>query len=239
MSTTADLYAAIIRDPTDLAARLAYADALEETGSEADLGRAKFVRLQMRIAAIEYGCSCGACVRGGGQHHNGPCAVDQERDTLPDGRSKQAMLRILERQLLGLSWGWIGKTSPLHSLVWTIKTSNVVWYGTPWNGYIIRWRRGFIDGVACQLQHWLTNGPTLVRHYPITNVSLTDRNFLWARPTHHGWLRATTNGYNHIPPEVFQYLQGKGKGRHRLYDTEYVARDDLSQALLQYARNTP
>lgn len=71
--------------------------------------RAEFLRLQIRIAAIQADCLCGACVRlrGGGQHHNGPCAVDRERVELPDGGSRQAFLRRRERELFaahGAAW---------------------------------------------------------------------------------------------------------------------------------------
>ena len=74
---------AVLNDPADDGARLVYADWLDETG--ADPARAELIRLQCRIAAMEAHCLCGRCVKrlGGGQHTNGPCAVDQERVRRP------------------------------------------------------------------------------------------------------------------------------------------------------------
>lgn len=97
-ATDAGLLRAILEHPEDDVARLVYSDWLEEQGQAE---RAAFIRLQIRIATLESNCRCGRCVqrRGGGQHHNGPCAVDKERDELPDGRSKQALLRMREREL--------------------------------------------------------------------------------------------------------------------------------------------
>lgn len=93
------LLEAILENPADDAPRLILSDWLEEHGEEE---RAEFIRLQCRIASLQSGCNCGSCVklRGGGQHHNGPCAVNQERDELSDGRSKQAFLRLREHELI-------------------------------------------------------------------------------------------------------------------------------------------
>lgn len=57
------------------------------------------------IRQLQADCLCGGCVRkrGGGQHHNGPCAIDQERWTLPDGTSRQLHLRELVRELAVIS----------------------------------------------------------------------------------------------------------------------------------------
>lgn len=77
-----------------------YADWLDELGHGDDRERAEFIRLQCRIAEIQRDCVCGACVklRGGGQHHNGPCGVARERTVQTDGSSRQAHLRKHERE---------------------------------------------------------------------------------------------------------------------------------------------
>lgn len=97
--TELDFMRAILTEPKDDTIRLAFSDWLEENGQSE---RAEFIKLQIRIAEIEKTCGCGSCVkkRGGGQHTNGPCGVDQEREYLPDGRTKQARLRMREREFL-------------------------------------------------------------------------------------------------------------------------------------------
>jgi uncharacterized protein (TIGR02996 family) len=93
----------VLENPQDVAVRLILSDWLEENGEE---DRAEFIRLQCRIATLQADCNCGACVslRGGGQHHNGPCAVDRDRDELPGGRTKQAFLSMRSQDILGKNW---------------------------------------------------------------------------------------------------------------------------------------
>jgi uncharacterized protein (TIGR02996 family) len=55
------LLAAILDDPDDDAARLVYADWLEETGGQAERDRAEFIRVQVALAraeAVEAGWGC-------------------------------------------------------------------------------------------------------------------------------------------------------------------------------------
>src|SRR5262245_43821915 len=53
MTTGADLLRGVLAEPDEDAPRLVYADHLEETGDEADQARARLIRLQCRIAALE------------------------------------------------------------------------------------------------------------------------------------------------------------------------------------------
>lgn len=128
--TETSLLAAVLRDPAEDAPRLVYADWLDEHGYTR---RAEFIRLQIRIAEIERGCSCGACVklRGGGQCTNGPCGVTKERDEQPDGTSKNAMLRLRESDLLDFGFDEIPKDTKLT------------------------YRRGFVDSVSLSLRSFM------------------------------------------------------------------------------------
>ena len=69
---------ALYANPDDAGTALVLADLLQEGGDEA---KATYIRLQVRAAEVRRDCLCGSCVkrRGGGQHHNGPCAVSKER----------------------------------------------------------------------------------------------------------------------------------------------------------------
>lgn len=153
---------AICSAPEDDTPRLVYADWLEEHG-QAD--RAEFVRLQIRIAGIEAHCWCGACVRKRGrlgQHHNGPCGVDKERDELPDGSSRQAFLRRRERELfpsassLGLPDGWV-------------VTSGITPDGPTPAATV---RRGFVAALTCTAEEWLRVADDVYWHPDQTECSV-------------------------------------------------------------------
>lgn len=136
---------AICSAPEDDTPRLVYADWLEEHG-QAD--RAEFVRLQIRIAGIEAHCWCGACVRKRGrlgQHHNGPCGVDKERDELPDGSSRQAFLRRRERELFP-------SASSLGLPDGSVVTSGITPDGPTTAATI---RRGFVAALTCTAEEWI------------------------------------------------------------------------------------
>jgi uncharacterized protein (TIGR02996 family) len=83
--------------------------------------RAEFIRLQVELAALRAGCGCGMCVtlRGGGQSHSGPCAVDLQRVEQPDGTSRQAFLRAREASLFKRYCGkwWPGFHTSLYGPV--------------------------------------------------------------------------------------------------------------------------
>jgi uncharacterized protein (TIGR02996 family) len=175
--TRAALLRCVIEAPDDDTPRLIFADWLEEHGEGA---RAEFVRVQCRIAEIQRMCWCGSCVkrRGGGQHHNGPCGVDQERVTLPDGSSRQAFLRRRERELLdthhrdwfqifGLSAAGFGES---HELCWwpagDSRGQSRVMEGST--------RRGFVAHVSLTATDWLTHAPAITAAHPIEEVTFTE-----------------------------------------------------------------
>lgn len=126
--------------------------------------RAEFIRLQCRIASIQRTCLCGACVklRGGGQHHNGPCAVDQERDELPDGTSRQALLRRRERELLHAN---------VPGKPWLTRAYE--WFN-PTGIKSFDYRRGFVESVTCSAADWETHGDAITATQPVQSVTFTD-----------------------------------------------------------------
>jgi len=164
----AGFLSAILAAPDDDTPRLVLADWIDEQGEAA---RAEFIRLQIRIAALEEFCGCGRCVkrRGGGQHTNGPCAVDQERDTLPDGRSRQAFLRMRERELFrdsGPKW-WNDLPGAYRATVeasLSIETACGVKYAV---------RRGFVEAIVCSWPDCRDRLDAIRRAQPVTRVTLT------------------------------------------------------------------
>lgn len=172
---------AILEEPSSDLHRQAYADRCEELGDEV---RAEFVRVQCRIAAIEAACLCGSCVRrrGGGRQHNGKCAVDQERDDLPDGRSRQAFLRRRERELLmphAESWSVAGLDVERWGAA-TCDAKGVSLYHWedlqhgPVADVAVTFRRGFLDEIRLTVADFEHHALSLFTAHPITGVTLTD-----------------------------------------------------------------
>lgn len=166
--TETALLRAICEEPHEDLHRLVYADWLVQECDPPQTDRSEFIRVQCRIAALQATCSCGGCVRlrGGGQHTNGPCAVDRERDELPDGGSRQAFLRRRERELL-----------EAHREEW------FPWWGKIYAELESRWhglsdpaefRRGCVAEVVCTLAAWLAHGATIVACCPVEGLTFVD-----------------------------------------------------------------
>lgn len=95
----------IRNDPDNDAPRLEYAATCRQYGRNK---RAEFIDVQLRMEDVRKTCWCGSCIalRGGGQHHNGPCALDKQQD---DGGKS---LRFVERELWSLVDQWWGEPLP-------------------------------------------------------------------------------------------------------------------------------
>lgn len=176
----AGLLRAILESPDDDTPRLVMADWLDERG---DGGRAEFIRLQCRIAAIEAVCSCGRCVRrrGGGQHTNGPCGVDQERDELPGGRSKQAFLRRREKELLAPyaeAWAVAGLDGERWGAAADAKGVSLHHWEDLQHGPIasvdVAFRRGFVDSITLSLADFEAHAKAAFAAHPVVKMTLSD-----------------------------------------------------------------
>jgi uncharacterized protein (TIGR02996 family) len=184
---------AILIDPADDLARLVFADAAEEDGQP---DRAELVRVQIAIAEAEVRCNCNTCVerRGGGQRHNGACAVRRLR--WGDGGSLQAI--CLEAVLLS---GRFYDPPPGYTAPGSRVHGRYAWAGVPLaslpdpdhKGWTFR--RGFVSEVSLPLAAFMQHAEAIFNAHPITAVSLTDRkcNTATAKP---GWLVAHPNWCN-------------------------------------------
>ncbi len=259
------LLRSIVLRPEDMDARLIYADWCEENEQRE---RAEFIRLQCRIADLQADCHCVGCVRlrgGGGQHHNGPCAVDQEREELPDGRSRQAMLRRRERELLKTHIGaW---TDSLPELLVTTACRHCADQSPDWETGVIEcrqcectgrvpnydgieFRRGFVESVSCICADWLTHGPQIVASQPVREAVLVDRKprtILLGQNRQWDWFRygfAGSNDASHVVPSGIMDLITDSSGAgydtdhvyRRTYNTERAALQALSTAAVLWAR---
>lgn len=197
--------------------------------------RAEFIRLQCRIAAIEATCSCGRCVkrRGGGQHTNGPCVIDQERDDLPDGRSKQAFLRMRHNKLMIRSGKSFVPQSGVDFCVkqegepYTVAASLISMHALD-TGY--SFSRGFAEKVSLPLEAWKLHGPYIVRQTPIREVVLTDATFCLRGTGTQEW-DMWLEGRQFLPDRMVEIIRS-----YMPWQTERAARDGCSAAAIQWAR---
>lgn len=94
---------------------------------------------------------------------------------------------------------------------------------------------------SCTLDEWLEFGPTLVAHYPLEYVTLTDRKPDAAYGTF-GWLerwRGTASNWS-IPSDIFKLIEGGDRATYGLDLADYPslkeANDALSAACLAWAK---
>lgn len=234
MSDLDSLLRAVRERPGDDALRLIVADCFEENGDQA---RAEFVRVQLRIAALQRDCSCASCVkrRGGGQCTNGPCAVDQERDELPGGGSRRAYLRMRAGELW---WG-----GPPERGSWQANVSALPpGIGVSPGGV----RRGFVASVRTTLALWLGHGQRAVESHPVEELVIVDREpitgegasrwLLWSdNPYHDGW-RLHRNRES-LPVAVWKKLpRANTNATVAEYDAPALAKSALGHAALMLMR---
>lgn len=138
MTDAEALIRAVLDSPEDDTVRLVYADWLDERAQPGDSVRAEFIRLQIEIAKIQKDCLCGSCVnlRGGGQHHNGPCGIDGR-----DYGGGQHYRRKRQYELFEA----IGLSAEVDSRLFN-SVYEVFPQQTPDGPYVV-WRRGFADKV--------------------------------------------------------------------------------------------
>lgn len=160
MTTEQSLLRAVLADPASDAARLIYADYLDEQG-EAD--RAEFVRVQCRIATL-----------------NAELMSDEDCDaTNCPGCGERRELQRREREMVKL-FEWQGfRTAfglPQHWPAWHLSAGPADWTAPPvphWCGGVLR--RGFVDEIRLPLAAFLEQVAGVFAAHPVTAVVLTDR----------------------------------------------------------------
>lgn len=112
------------------------------------------------------------------------------------------------------------------------------------------WDRGFITEAKCTLTDWRTHCSSIVREHPIQKVVCTDKeplddagvvqdhNGFWNDAQHYFWIRSNDPIDRlirwELPTEIYDLLEKDGD-----QPTEQAANDDLSQALIRWARSIP
>jgi uncharacterized protein (TIGR02996 family) len=227
----------IIEHPADDTPRLVYADWLEE---HSDPGRAEFIRTQCAAERLRAACLCGDCVRrrGGGQHHNGRCALDRREHGFPGRRERELLLRYCLHYLPPAmrNGGVLGDRS-----VEVILSPRWEYSDTPG----VLFRRGFVAEVTLPCQAWLEHGPALVRAVPLERVTLADRQpSRWYRLGWGEWYWVRQAGPtlhvpDRLPPELCDLLSTGRVDEDGVmtYLSRERAQDALSRACLEWARD--
>ncbi len=250
------LLSAILEEPEDDLVRLAYADYIEDEGFPI---RAALIRTQIELVNLDDQLKhtpmyLGACVALAKGISVSPEVLNPIHATLHKEHKNLAYKEInlfsnkewvnwpdlidfakhLEMDLWDISYGYW--EDPQNN---TLKAAQLDW----------TWERGFPSTVSCPCHIWMAWGPAISNCFPIHTVELTDKNCLWVN--HQGswtqserlvWVNPTESwrtGHTmerKIPTEIFQYLKKRKIGNIRSYRTVELAKKDLSQACLKYAK---
>lgn len=230
------LLAAILAAPADDHVRLVYADCLQELGDEA---RAEFIRVQCRIAQIQQTCGCGACVkrRGGGQHHNGKCAIDDWQD---DGVKLRRREYELWQQHLPTAVDW-GLPVPAGPVGWQVTPRPDTRAPAP----VAILARGFVAHVTCSAADWIAHADAICAAHPVTRVRLTtcwhplqsvygaERYALFHPDVPPGNQPEVLDHNQHAPAaRVFRHLKGGARSvpRAKRYGSRAEGMADIKQA---------
>lgn len=234
------MLAGIRADKADDLKRLVLADWLEEHGQAE---RAELIRVQCRIAEIRRDCMCGGC-RTSGQHHNGPCGIDRERVELPDGTTRNALLRIRNTRLVESLFASVLSPAALAGCSWD-------------------WDRGFVHTVRGPLASLIGVLPALVRDGVVERIEVTDRDpwsdgILEFTPGEYGWCwwreaewanrGAANNQIGNLPDDVIELIaelypencltwNGPRDNQHIGFPTREAAVSALSTALIAWAES--
>ena len=154
------LLKAIIADPEDDTARLAYADWLEENGQGE---RAEFVRVQVEFARHPHRADILA-------------ANYDARDGIDEDWARGFALQLREEALwnFGAPGRWaIDSELPFDHCIRCIDQETIS-KSTTTRTPIAVFRRGFVAQITCALADWRAHGPALARAHPVETVRLTD-----------------------------------------------------------------
>jgi uncharacterized protein (TIGR02996 family) len=228
MTTLDDLLRAILADPADDGARLAYADRLEEEGQTE---RAEFLRVQCELAQREAdGRDRSECSWGG------TCCC----------RSHELGRR--ERELLVEHYSeWLGHVGRLLP-VWH-KDHGYCW-AAPGGGHVTPDSRcGFVHAITCSCADWLAHGPAVVAAQPVTAVRLSDKRPVKSKGREaYTWSCAKARvlpEFHDLPPDLFDQLLPDPKCVRvrdgfilsaRDYDFEADAVAGVGRACVRWAR---
>lgn len=213
ITTESILLDAILAQPQDDLPRLAYADYLEETGT--DLARAEFIRVQLLTARLAEPCGCTDDI---------PCRPHLREGVLTAAHAAR--------------WFSAAMDCPCHHN----GTARFV-IANQLQVTDAHFHRGFVYKIACSLATWQQHGKHLVQTQPIEQVTLFDRSpSQWSPDGRWYWYSQYSNtGYlrDRLPPEIYQCLPRgvrEDSDDVMVYTTQEEANTALSVAALLWAQ---
>ncbi|MCC6421692.1 MAG: TIGR02996 domain-containing protein [Gemmataceae bacterium] len=175
MGTTTDLtlqLQAVLADPDDDSACLAYADLLEEQG-EAE--RAEFIRVQVEIARLH-----AAVQRWVRTPHDQPGGSAEDGGAAGTALAQAQNLECRELELWHATSprGWAVGFEDVQSLfgvchVLIPSDSLAFARPDPTRSPVLLVRRGFVEAITCTAADWLRHADALLTTHPVTEVTLT------------------------------------------------------------------
>lgn len=154
--TEAGLLAAVLENPADDGVRLVYADWLDEHGGQPE--RAEFIRVQCRLAVLD---------------HELMSNEDCEHSDCPGCAERRHLLGREQAILFATSAQRHPTLGERHNLFfWAIDLIEAVPQGATYTDHL-RFRRGFVEGIACTAEFWLAHADNVLSVHPIREVTLT------------------------------------------------------------------
>lgn len=214
-SAEAALLQAVLDCPEDDAARLVYADFLEESGKDPE--RAEMIRVQIALAdspPIWIPPEDVAFRRGPGGAH---ILYECHNHDAPKRRREEELLTAHGER-------WAGPAAP--------------YVGPPWH-WPGRFTRGFVSMVTLPLDAWLRDGPTIVRCQPVEVVRVSDREPWAPHPQLASWWRQfrDADDKSMLPSDLLDLICGEtdGGANYKAFDSPEAAHAALSRACLSWA----
>lgn len=170
---------AIIADPQDMAARMAYADLLAD-GCEEEQARSGFIQTQMAMADI----ASEECV---------PCKDRRKGVNVTHSRCSCSYrfnaLRHTER-------GWLDQWG--RKWMYDVHNSLCSPYSTGTDKIAAFFRRGFVEGVQVAWHSWIRHGDGIRSMTPLMQVRLTSPPAMWEVEQGDGMLYCFRGSGKHI-----------------------------------------
>lgn len=234
-AASARLLRAILADPADDTARLAYSDALEEEGQDE---RAEFVRVQVGLerdwpSLYQQPKETRGCFPTGPADEWGECAALQAREL-------DLYKRLGPAPLFGPAW-WGLPPSLLH-----LGSRPTPDPADKWGVYTLR--RGFVAEVSCPAAAFVEHAAALFAAHPVERVTLTDRKpgvrFLLSNGFDNGgWIWGRASDYSptpaawphHLPKPLWEVMAARGA--EGPFADQQLALDALARVCVAYGRH--
>lgn len=241
---------AVLLDPSDDLARLAFADACEEAG---DIGRAEFVRVQVELDAFPW---VHDLRRGEYDARDGVSPEWQRAFDLHDREMRLLWAGPSQWRANWVEWCWSEsrdengrprRADRLGGMIITPHGSKGLGKdpqscGVDTTRGTVRqvFRRGFVESVALPLAAFMEHAGELFSRHPIVSVTITDKEPSRLSSGAAVWLTCDRPGCNTstcLPPALFRLFEVEAAGaNYKRFATPELAYAALSAGCVAYGR---